>query len=99
PMNDIVGVNNRVFELAASGACQIVDHKDELPGLFTPGEEVVTYRSLAELRRQLEYYLAHPHEARAIGHNALRRALKEHTIRHGPAGVIGVPEGRFGPPS
>jgi len=37
--------------LAASGACQIVEHKEELPGLFTPGDEVVTYRNLAELRR------------------------------------------------
>ena len=96
PMNDIVGVNNRVFELAASGACQIVEHKEELPGLFTPGDEVVTYRNLAELRRQLDYYLAHPDEARAIGDNALRRTLKEHTVRHRLEEVIAVTEARFG---
>jgi len=96
PMNDIVGVNNRVFELAASGACQIVEQKEELPGLFTPGDEVVTYRDLAELRRHLDYYLAHPDEARAIGDNALRRALKEHTVRHRLEEVIAVTEARFG---
>ncbi|HYB44607.1 MAG TPA: glycosyltransferase, partial [Candidatus Methylomirabilis sp.] len=81
PMNDIVGVNTRAFELAASGACQVVDLKDELPALFRPGEEVVAYRDLDDLRSQLEYYRAHPDEARAIGENAQRRALKEHTLR------------------
>ena len=96
PMNDIVGVNTRVFELAASGACQIVDHKDELPGLFAPGDEVVTYRDLAELRRHLDHYLAHPDEARAIGDNARRRALKEHTVRHRLEEIIAVVDTRFG---
>ena len=82
PMNDIVGVNTRTFELAAAGACQVVDLKDDLPPLFKPGEEVVAYRDLADLKRQLAYYLAHPEEARAIGENARRRALAEHTLRH-----------------
>lgn len=82
PMNDIVGVNTRAFELAAAGACQLVDAKDDIARLFKAGEEVVSYRDLAELRRHLEYYLAHPDEARAIGENARRRALAEHTVRH-----------------
>jgi spore maturation protein CgeB len=81
PMNDIVGVNTRTFELAAAGACQLVDAKDDVGRLFKPGEEVVTYRDLAELRRHLAHYLAHPDEARAIGENARRRALAEHTLR------------------
>jgi len=96
PMNDIVGVNTRAFELAASGVCQVVDLKAELPALFTPGEEVVTYRDLDELRRQLDYYLAHPDEARAIGGNAQRRALKEHTLRHRIEEMLAIMEERFG---
>lgn len=96
PMNDIVGVNTRAFELAASGACQVVDLKEELPALFTPGEEVVTYRDLTELRRHLDYLLAHPDEARAIGDNAQRRALKEHTLRHRLEEMLAVTGHRFG---
>jgi len=96
PMNDIVGVNNRAFELAASGACQVVDLKDELPALFKPGEEIVGYRDLGELHRHLEYYLAHPDEARAIGENARRRALAEHTVRHRLEEILAVVEQRFG---
>jgi spore maturation protein CgeB len=82
PMNDIVGVNTRTFELAAAGACQLVDAKDDIERLFKPGHEVISYRNLAELRRHLDHYLAHPDEARAIGANARRRALAEHTLRH-----------------
>jgi spore maturation protein CgeB len=96
PMNDIVGVNTRTFELAAAGACQVVDLKDELPHLFKPGEEIVAYRDLPELRRQLTYYLAHPDEARAIGQNARRRALAEHTVRHRLEEMIAVVKDRLG---
>jgi spore maturation protein CgeB len=96
PMNDIVGVNTRAFELAASGACQVVDLKEELPPLFTPREEVVAYRDLSELRRQLDYYLAHPDEARDIGQRALTRALREHTLRHRIDEMLDVVAKRFG---
>ncbi|HUG35934.1 MAG TPA: glycosyltransferase [Candidatus Limnocylindrales bacterium] len=96
PMNDIVGVNSRAFELAASAVCQAADAKDELPALFVPGQEVLTYRDQAELRRHLDYHLAHPDEARAIGQNAMKRALAEHTLRHRIEEMIDVVEKRFG---
>ncbi len=96
PMNDIVGVNNRTFELAASGACQVVDLKEDLAHLFTPGEEVVAYRDLAELRHQLDYYLTHPDEARDIGEQARKRALSEHTVRHRIEQILDVVEQRVG---
>jgi spore maturation protein CgeB len=96
PLNDITSVNMRTFELAAAGACQVVDFKDDLAALFKPGEEVVAFRDLPELRRQLDHYLAHPDEARAIGENARRRALAEHTVRHRVEEIMTVLEGRGG---
>jgi spore maturation protein CgeB len=96
PMNDIVGVNTRTFELAAAGACQVVDLKDDLGALFKPGEEIVAYRDLPELRRQLDFYLAHPDETRAIGENARRRALAEHTLRHRIEEMLAAVNDRFG---
>jgi spore maturation protein CgeB len=89
-MNDIVGVNTRTFELAASAACQVVDAKEELGHLFTAGEEVVVYHDLGELRQQLDYYLAHPDEARDIGERARKRALAEHTLRHRIEAMLSV---------
>ena len=96
PMNDIVGVNLRTFELAAAGACQVVDLKDDLSALFKPNEEVVAFRDLGDLRRQLDYYLGHPDEARALGANARRRALAEHTLRHRLEEIMFAVEQRFG---
>jgi spore maturation protein CgeB len=96
PMNDIVGVNTRTFELAAAGACQVVDLKDDLLPLFKPGEEIVGYRDLGELRRQLDVHLEHPDEAREIGANARRRALAEHTLRHRIETMLAMVEERFG---
>jgi len=96
PMNDIVGVNTRAFELAASAACQAVDDKAELAQLFKPGHEVLVYGDLTELRRLLDYHLAHPDEAHAIGQNALRRALAEHTLRHRLEEMLAVVEQRVG---
>ena len=96
PMNDIVGVNTRAFELAAAGACQVVDQKEELAALFKPGEEVVAYRDLDEMKKHLTHYLTHPDEARAIGESALKRALKEHTLRHRIEEMVAVVEQRFG---
>ena len=90
PMNDIVGVNTRAFELAAAGACQVADFKEDLATLFKPGEEVLVYRDLGELGRLLDHYLARPEEARAIGDNARRRALAEHTLGHRVAEMLAV---------
>jgi spore maturation protein CgeB len=96
PMNDIVGTNTRTFELAAAGACQVADLKEDLGALFKPGEEVLAYRDLGELRRLLDHHLAHPDEARAIGANAHRRALADHTLRHRIDEILTTVDARFG---
>jgi spore maturation protein CgeB len=95
-MNDINGVNTRAFELAATGACQLADFKDDLTTLFKPGEEVVVYRDLPELRRLLDHHVARPDEARAIGANARRRALADHTLRHRVEEMLTVIRARSG---
>ena len=97
PMNDVVGVNTRTFELAAAGACQVVDFKEDLATLFKPGEELAVYRDLADLKRQLDYHLAHPDEAAALGANARRRALAEHTLRHRIEEIVAAVDERCGP--
>jgi spore maturation protein CgeB len=96
PMNDIFGVNNRAFELAAAGVCQVADFKEDMATLFKPGEELLTYRDLPELKRLLDFHLARPEEARAIGANARRRALAEHTVRHRIDELLAVVDERFG---
>ena len=96
PMNDVVGVNTRTFELAAAGACQIVDAKEDLATLFKPGEEMIVYRDLADLRRQLDDHLAHPDVAAALGANARRRARPSTPLRHRIEEIVAAVEERCG---
>ncbi|RMD87405.1 MAG: hypothetical protein D6808_01485 [Candidatus Dadabacteria bacterium] len=77
PFGDFV--NPRTFELAACGAFQLVDQRSLLSELFTPGEEVVTFRDRNELKEKISYYLEHREEREAIARRARARALSEHT--------------------
>jgi spore maturation protein CgeB len=74
----------------------VADYKEDLAALFKPGEEVLVYRDLGELGRLLDFYLAQPGEARAIGDNARRRALAEHTLRHRIEEMLSVIQKRCG---
>ncbi len=72
-------VNPRTFELAACGAFQLVDERSLLSEAFTPGEEVVTFRSTADLRDKIDYYLERPEERLRIAQQGRARALRDHT--------------------
>jgi len=74
-------VNPRTFELASCGGFQLVDEREPLRELFAP-DEVVTFRTVAELRDQVGYYLAHDDERAALAARARQRALAEHTFEH-----------------
>jgi spore maturation protein CgeB len=74
-------VNPRTFELASCGAFQLVDARLPLPDLFAE-DEVVTFRSTAELRDLIRYYLAHPDERAAAASRASARARADHTFVH-----------------
>ena len=94
PMNDIVGRQHP--RLRARGERRLPGRgrtRTSSPTCSPPGEEVVTYRDLAELRRQLDHYLAHPDEARDIGERARKRALAEHTLRHRIETMLAVLKG------
>jgi spore maturation protein CgeB len=77
PFGDFL--NPRVFELAASGAFQLVDERSYLSECFEPGREIVTFSSTADLKAKIDYYLAHPDERTRIAAAARERVLREHT--------------------
>lgn len=72
-------VNPRVFEIAACGGFQVCDPCKGLERLFDFETELPVYRDLADLRRLIDYYLAHPEERRVIAERARARVLREHT--------------------
>ncbi len=75
-------VNPRTFELAATGAFQLVDHRRHLPPLFNIGPEMATFHDAREMEEKIDYYLAHPAERAQIATASRARALSEHTYIH-----------------
>jgi spore maturation protein CgeB len=76
------GANMRVFELAAVGTTQLSDAKGDIARHFTPGREIVLYRSVAELRDQARQLLEDAAARRSLAAAAHERALREHTWTH-----------------
>jgi spore maturation protein CgeB len=72
-------VNPRVFELAACEAFQLVDERSLLPECFTPGEDIVTFSSIPDLKEKITYFLEHPEERRRIARKARETVLARHT--------------------
>lgn len=69
----------REFEAPMSGALYFTGYTDELAEMFEPDQEVVVYRNQYELLDKVQYYLAHPNEAKKIRLAGYNRALSDHT--------------------
>jgi spore maturation protein CgeB len=74
-----LSVNPRTFEIAACGAFQLTDRREDLESYYRPGLEVETFGSPAELAAKIRHYLRHEEERRRIAVRGLARTLREHT--------------------
>ena len=74
--------NMRLFESAGAGGCLLTDWKENLPKLFEPDKEIVTYRSIEDCIEKIKWLIARPSECEAIGRAAQQRALRDHTYKH-----------------
>jgi len=72
--------NMRLFEATGVGACLLTDWKENLPELFEPDREVVTYRDAAECVSKIRWLLDHPDERQAIARAGRARTLARHTF-------------------
>jgi spore maturation protein CgeB len=70
----------RVFEAAGAGACIITDAWEGVSYFFEPDREILVAASGAEVIDRLRALT--PETARAIGHEARRRVLADHTYDH-----------------
>ena len=75
-------LNMRVFEAPACGALLLCDEREDLPQVFTAGEEVLTYASPQELKEKAQWAIDNPKQAAQIALRGHRRTLAEHTYRH-----------------
>jgi spore maturation protein CgeB len=75
-------VNQRIFDVPATGAFVLTDWREQIETLFEPGKEVVCYRDPEEAQALAERYLAAPAERKAIAAAARKRILAEHCYTH-----------------
>ena len=76
------GVNQRVFDVPATGGFLLTDKREQLNDLFDPETEVVQYADAEELADLARFYLSHDRQRSRISERAGQRVLAEHTYRH-----------------
>ena len=73
------GLPLRIFDILGCGGFVLSNYQPELPELFTPGEELVTYSSPEELKELVAYYLEHDKERKEIAHNGFEKVKTHYT--------------------
>lgn len=71
-------VNPRTYEIAASGAFQLVDSRSLMPELFA-ADDLATFGSLEELKEKISYFMERPEERASYATRGRERVLKDHT--------------------
>ncbi len=71
--------NMRLYEATGVGSLLLTDNGSNLPELFEPGREVVTYRNADELAEQILYFLERSDEAATIARAGQARTLRDHS--------------------
>jgi len=82
--------NMRLYEATGMGACLLTDAKVNLPCLFEPDQEVVTYETPAEAVGKLKQLLADPQAAVAIAARGQARTLREHSYSQRMAELVAL---------
>lgn len=82
------GLNTRTFDILASGAFEIVDHKKNLDIHFGKKSEIISYRDAKELNDLVHFYLENPDLSQNIAEQGRNRVLKEHTWKNRMEKVI-----------
>jgi spore maturation protein CgeB len=72
-------VNQRVFDVPASGGFLISDHRDQMERLFEPGKEIIVYDSPEDVTELTTRMLDDPAKRGQIVEAALKRIMAEHT--------------------
>jgi hypothetical protein len=73
--------NSRLYEATGVGTLLITDAKRNLPTLFKPGKEVVSYQDADECVELINYYLSNESKRTEIANQGQARTLRDHTIK------------------
>ena len=88
-------VNQRVFDVPASGGLIITDAQEDALEHFEPGKEIVTYRSAEELQDKAQYFQENESERVAIIQAGHKRVQDCHTYKHRLSLLLGCMQERY----
>lgn len=83
-------VNQRVFDVPASGGFLLTDSRRQLETLFDPDTECAAYTSPGEIPDLIRRFLSDTGERRAVAAAARKRILARHTYRHRLTELVSV---------
>lgn len=86
-ISPISASNMRLFEATGVGTCLLTDWKANLPQLFKPDAEIVSYRDANECIEKVKYLLENESERLRIAAAGQRRTLRDHTFQHRAAQI------------
>ncbi len=89
-------VNQRVFDVPATGSLVVCDDQEDLHALFAP-QEICVYRDAAELADKVAYFGAHPQARQALVQRARTRIFNEHTYTHRLQQLLTTMQRRWAP--
>lgn len=77
-----LSINNRTFEIAACGAFQLTDIREDLDRHYKIGKEIEVFRSAEELIKKAEYYLKREDKRTRIAMRGMEKTVAKHSYLH-----------------
>ncbi len=91
-------VNQRIFDVPATGSFVLTDWREQMEALFTP-EEMAFYREPEEIPEQIQYYLSHAKVRDTMVQKARKRVLQCHTWSQRLKQMLNTMKSVYGTPS
>lgn len=89
-------VNQRVFDVPASGAFLLTDRRRQMERLFEPNREMAMYDRPEDVSDQIRRWLDDPAGRARLAEAGRRRVLAEHTYDHRLAALLRTMRRTFG---
>ena len=71
----------QVFNVPACGRCLVTEWTDDLPSVFEVGKEILAFKTIDELKENVQRMLREPETARKIGEMGRKRCLADYTFK------------------
>ncbi len=76
------GVNQRVFDIPASGGFILTDYQPDLERLFNLKDEIVTFSDLVDLKEKAIFYKRYSHKTKKFIENERDCIIEQHRYEH-----------------